>query len=164
MASGLNDPTSVDFHGIRYLGSGSVVPLRDGRYGLVFGAGNCLDGDSDGFHFIGYAETAAAGDLLRWMVVNGIDNPVVSTTQVTVASNSAGSIGEPTTIPANPPLAGYAPWYSGRAYGPTAAYLDRKHLTVVFAGYSTPQPSLNLGDYRSIGVTTLTTTAEVAPF
>ena len=54
--------------------------------------------------------------------------------------------------------------YAGRVYGPTAAYLDRKHLTVVFAGYSTPQPSLNLGDYRSIGVTTLTTTAEVTPF
>jgi hypothetical protein len=24
-------------------------------------------------------------------------------------------------------------------------------VTVVFAGYNTPQPSLNLGDYRTIG-------------
>ena len=163
-ASGLSDPTAVDFHGIRYLGSGTVIPLRDGRYGLVFGAGNCLDGDSDGFHFIGYAETVTAGDLLHWQAVNDIDHPVVSTTQVTVASNTAGSIGEATTIPANPPLAGYGSWYAGRVYGPTATYFNGKHLTVVFAGYSTPQPSLSLGDYRSIGVTTLTTTAEVAPY
>ncbi len=163
-AEGLNDPTATDFHAIRYLGSGSVVPLKDGRYGLVFGAGNCLDGDSDGFHFVGYAETAAKGDLLHWVVVNGIDNPILSTGQVTVASNSPASLGSPTTIPATPPLGGYASWYNGRVYGPTATYLDSQHLTVVFAGYSTPQPSLNLGDYRSIGVTTITTTAEVAPF
>lgn len=163
-ATGLNDPTAVDFHAIRYLGSGSVVPLADGRYGLVFGAGNCLDGDSDGFHFVGYAETVTAGDLLHWVVVNGIDNPIASTAQVTVASNTPANLGAPVTIPVTPPLAGYASWYNGRVYGPTAAYLDKTHLTVVFAGYSTPQPSLNLGDYRSIGVTTLTTTAEVEPF
>jgi len=163
-AVGLNDPTAVDYHAIRYLGSGSLVPLDDGRYGLIFGAGNCLDGDSDGFHFIGYAETTAAGDLLHWVVVNGIDNPLVSTGQITVASNSAGSIDTPTTIPAKPPLAGYAAWYNGRVYGPTAAYFDPHHLTVVFAGYNTPQPSFNLGDYRSIGVTTLTLAYEVDPF
>ncbi len=163
-AIGLNDPTAVDFHAIRYLGSGGLVPLDDGRYGLIFGAGNCLDGDSDGFHFIGYAETATAGDLLHWVVVNGIDNPIVSTGQITVASNSADSIGTPTTIPAKAPLAGYAAWYNGRAYGPTAAYLDPHHLTVVFAGYNTPQPSLNLGNYRSIGVTTLTFANELDPF
>jgi hypothetical protein len=162
--SGLNDPTAVDYHAIRYLGSGSVIPLRDGRYGLIFGAGNCLDGDSDGFHFIGYAETATAGDLLHWVVVNGIDNPVASTGQVTVASNAPGDNGAPTTIPATPPLAGYASWYNGRVYGPSATYVDQDHVNVVFAGYNTPQPSLNLGDYRSIGVTTLTTSAEVEPY
>ncbi len=164
IAVGLNDPTAVDFHAIRYLGSGSLVPLEDGRYGLVFGAGNCLDGDSDGFHFIGYAETVTPGDLLHWTVVNGIDNPVASTGKITVASNSNGSLGEPTTIPANDPLTGYASWYNGRVYGPTAAYLDRNHLTVVFAGYNTPQPSLNLGNYRSIGVTILTTSSELERF
>ena len=163
-AAGLNDPTATDYHTIRYLGSGSVVPLKDGRYGLVFGAGNCLDGDSDGFHFIGYAETVTAGDLLHWVVVNGVDAPVLSTKQVTVASNTPGSLGTPTTIPAIPPLGGYASWYAGRAYGPTVSFLDAHHLTVVFAGYSTPQPSLDLSNYRSIGVTTITTTAEVAPF
>lgn len=162
--SGLSDPTAVDYHAIRYLGSGNVFPLADGRYGLVFGAGNCLDGDSDGFHFIGYAETVTRGDLLHWQVVNGIDNPIVSTAQVTVASNTPSTVGQPVTIPATPPLAGYAPWYAGRSYGPTVAYLDGNHLTMVFAGYATPQPVLNLGNYRSIGVTTLKTTSELAPF
>ena len=163
-ATGLNDNTAVDFHAIRYLGNGSLFPLEDGRYGMVFGAGNCLDGDSDGFHFIGYGVTTAAGDLLHWQVLNGIDNPILSTGQVTVASNTPGSAGIPTTIPATPPLGGYAPWYNGRVYGPTAAYLDENHLTVVFAGYSTPQPSLNLGDYRSIGVTTITLPSEADRF
>jgi hypothetical protein len=56
-ASGLQDPTSTAFNGIRWLGSGSIIPLSNGHYGMFFGAGNCLDNDSDGFHFIGYAET-----------------------------------------------------------------------------------------------------------
>jgi hypothetical protein len=161
---GLSDPTGVDFHAIRYLGSGSVFPLADGRYGLLFGAGNCLDGDSDGFHFVGYAETTQVGDLMHWQIINGIDNPIVSTGQVTVASNTPGQNGSPTTIPATAPLGGYATWYNGRSYGPTVAYVDPHHLTMVFAGYSTPQPSLNLADYRSIGVTTITTSSEIDPF
>jgi len=55
VAAGLNDPKTVALNGIRWLGSGSIIPLADGRYGMFFGAGNCLDNDSDGFHFIGYA-------------------------------------------------------------------------------------------------------------
>jgi hypothetical protein len=51
-ASGLQDPTTTAFNGIRWLGSGSIIPLSNGHYGLFFGAGNCLDNDSDGFHFI----------------------------------------------------------------------------------------------------------------
>src|SRR6516225_6697455 len=57
--SGLQDPATTAFNGIRWLGSGSIIPLSNGRYGMFFGAGNCLDNDSDGFHFIGYAETVA---------------------------------------------------------------------------------------------------------
>jgi len=62
-------------NGIRWLGSGSIIPLADGRYGMFFGAGNCLDNDSDGFHFIGYARDSQPvrqpSDLLNWKVVNG---------------------------------------------------------------------------------------------
>ena len=63
--------------------SGSIIPLNDGRYGMFFGAGNCLDNDSDGFHFVGYAETTnvvnGAADLLSWNIVQGFDNPIIST-------------------------------------------------------------------------------------
>jgi hypothetical protein len=178
-ASGLNDPTTVALNGIRWLGSGSILPLADGHYGMFFGAGNCLDNDSDGFHFIGYAETdkpvRQPGDLLSWHVVNGLDNPILSTDTVTHPSG-------PRPYPANPPMvnvsgadlltpAQVAPWappapsspiitppggydsnfFSGRVYDPQTLYTDERTLTIVFAGYNTPQPSNNLGDYRSIG-------------
>jgi hypothetical protein len=46
-----------------------------------------VDNDSDGFHFIGYAETdkkvTGPSDLLSWHVVNGLDNPILSTDTVT---------------------------------------------------------------------------------
>ena len=52
----------------------------------------------------------------------------------------------------NPPTGGYtANFFSGRAYDPQAIYTDDHTVTIVFAGYNTPQPSNNLGDYRSIG-------------
>jgi hypothetical protein len=57
IASGLSDPTTVALNGLRWVGSGSILPLEDGRYGMFFGAGNCLDNDSDAFHILGYAET-----------------------------------------------------------------------------------------------------------
>ena len=136
---------------------------------MFFGAGNCLDNDSDGFHFIGYAETVTAvnspSDLLNWTVVYGFDNPILSTD--TVTDPVAG-----VTYPANPPLvdvtganvltpAQVSPWvppmgyntnfFSGRVYDPQAIYTDSSTVTIVFAGYNTPQPSSNLGDYRTIG-------------
>jgi hypothetical protein len=42
-------------------------------------------------------------------------------------------------------------FFSGRVYDPQAIYTDSKTVTIVFAGYNTPQPSSNLGDYRTIG-------------
>ena len=168
-ASGLQDPTSTAFNGIRWLGSGSIIPLSNGHYGMFFGAGNCLDNDSDGFHFIGYAETVAEvegpSDLLNWTVIYGFDNPILSTDSVTDPETNA-------TYPANPPLvdvtgadvltpAQVSPWvpppgyntnfFSGRVYDPQAIYTDRSTVTMVFAGYNTPQPSSNLGNYRTIG-------------
>jgi hypothetical protein len=172
-ASGLQDPTSTAFNAIRWLGSGSIIPLSNGHYGLFFGAGNCLDNDSDGFHFIGYAETVAEvdkpSDLLNWTVIYGFDNPILSTDTVTDPTTG-------TSYPANPPLidvtganvltsAQVSPWvpptvngttyntnfFSGRVYDPQAIYTDRRSVTIIFAGYNTPQPSSNLGDYRTIG-------------
>jgi hypothetical protein len=168
-ASGLQDPFSTALNAIRWLGSGSIVRLANGHFGLFFGAGNCLDNDSDGFHFLGYAETVNAvespADLLSWTVIQGFDNPILSTD--TVTDPVAGI-----TYPAHPPLinvtgadvltaAQVAPWvptggfdtnfFSGRAYDPQAIAVDDATVTIVFAGYNTPQPSSNLGDYRTIG-------------
>jgi len=152
------------------LGSGSILPLEDGRYGMLFGAGNCLDNDSDGFHFIGYAETDSKvtqpSDLLHWHVVYGFYNPILSTDTVT---DPAG----PRPYPLNAPVANatgvdaltaaqvapFVPvpggfnsnYFSGRVYDPQAVYTDRRTVTIVFAGYNTPLPSNNLGDYRTIG-------------
>jgi len=168
-ASGLQDPTTTVFNGIRWLGSGSIIALSNGRYGMFFGAGNCLDNDSDGFHFIGYAETTRAvnkpSDLLNWTVIYGFDNPILSTDTVTDPATNE-------SYPANRPLidvtdadaltpAQVAPWvppagyntnfFSGRVYDPQAVVTDYSTVTIVFAGYNTPQPSSNLGDYRTIG-------------
>ena len=171
VASGLNDPTAIALNGIRWLGSGSIIPLKDGRYGMFFGAGNCLDNDSDGFHFVGYAETtgkvSGPNDLLSWNIVNGFDNPILSTDTLTNPATHQ-------VYPANAPLVnvtgadaltanqvspfnaaehpGYVTnFFSGRVYDPQAVITGKDMVTVVFAGYNTPQPSLNLGDYRSIG-------------
>ena len=169
-ATGLQDSTTVALNGIRWLGSGSLLRIADGRYGLFFGAGNCLDNDSDGFHFIGYAETDAPvrhpGDLLKWHVVNGFDNPILSTDAVVDPSTSrryplnaplvdlsgADAITAAEMAPFTPPGPGYTTnFFSGRVYDPQALYTDEHTVTIVFAGYNTPQPSNNLGDYRSIG-------------
>jgi hypothetical protein len=142
---------------------------------MFFGAGNCLDNDSDGFHFIGYAETVnpvkAPSDLLSWHMVNGFDNPILSTDTVTDPSgprpyplnapvvnvNGADALKPAQVAPflpavgPNPPPDGYnSNFFSGRVYDPQALYTDERTVTIVFAGYNTPQPSNNLGDYRTI--------------
>jgi hypothetical protein len=181
VASGLSDPTTVALNGIRYLGSGSILRLADGRYGMFFGGGNCLDNDSDAFHFIGYAETVSKvtgpSDLLKWHVVNGLDNPILSTDTVTdptptpprpyplnppiINVSGADALTAAQVAPFVPPLVkpplvtppgGYnSNFFSGRVYDPQALYTDSQTVTIVFAGYNTPQPSNNLGDYRTIG-------------
>ena len=183
VAAGLNDPKTVALNGIRYLGSGSIIRLADGRYGMFFGAGNCLDNDSDGFHFMGYAETVnpvrQPSDLLSWNLVNGLDNPILSTDTVTdvitdplnprpyplnapiVNVSGADALTPAQVAPFVPPVVkppfvtptgGYnSNFFSGRVYDPQALYSDDRTVTIVFAGYNTPQPSNNLGDYRTIG-------------
>ena len=168
-ASGLQDPTTVALNGIRWLGSGSILRISDGRYGMFFGAGNCLDNDSDGFHFLGYAETdepvRKPGDLLKWHVIKGFDNPILSTDKVVdpvsqqafpantplVNVSGADALSAAQVAPFVPPGEGFTTnFFSGRAYDPQAVFTDEKTVTVVFQGYNTPQPSNNLGDYRTI--------------
>ncbi len=178
-AQTLNDPTAVVLNATRYLGSGSIIRLTDGRYGMFFGAGNCLDNDSDGFHYIGYAETLRKvrdpDDLKNWKVIYDLDHPVLSTDTVTDPSgprpyplyppvvNVSGADAltpaqDSPFVPPTPapplviPPGGYnSNFFSGRVYDPQAVYTDEKTVTIVFAGYNTPQPSNNLGDYRTIG-------------
>ena len=106
--SELQDPITTVFNGIRWLGSGSIIALANGRYGKFFAAGDCLDNDCDGFN----AGTGGALGAARWPQHE---------------------------------------FFSGRVYDPQAIVTDRSRVTIVFAGYNTPQPSSNLGDYRTIG-------------
>jgi hypothetical protein len=57
----------------------------------------------------------------------------------------------PTGAPFTPPGGYNSNFFSGRVYDPQAIYTDAQTVTIVFAGYNTPQPSNNLGDYRTIG-------------
>jgi hypothetical protein len=150
---GLNDPTSVSATGTRWLATaGTVLKLGSQKYGLLFSGGGCIDGDSDAFHYIGYAESA---DLIHWNVINGINNPVVSSAAFTIAVDPNGipaAGGAPITVPSTTPIAGNAMgWFSGRVYAPSGTIFDRHTLTVIFAGYHTQKPKNGLGDYRTIG-------------
>jgi hypothetical protein len=150
---GLNDPTTVSATGTRWLATaGTIVKFDNGIFGLLFSGGNCIDGDSDAFHYIGYAES---GDLVHWTVVNGINEPIASVATATNKLDSNGipsASGTPTTIPSGEPVVGDTQgFFAGRVYAPSGTQLDNKDLTVIFAGYHTPKPKNGLGDYRTIG-------------
>lgn len=153
---GLNDPTDVTAAGTRWLATaGTILNFDDGRFGLFFSGGGCVDGDSDSFHYIGYAESR---DLFNWVVINGINNPIVSVAPLTMAINAQGvpaAPGQPSTqitLPAEAPVAGSTMgWFAGRVYAPSGTIFDQNTLTVIFAGYHTPKPKNGLGDYRTIG-------------
>ena len=96
----------------------------------------------------------------------GFDNPILSTdTVVDPATNTkypanaplvnvtgADALTAAQVAPYTPPAEGVTTnFFSGRVYDPQAVYTDERTVTIVFAGYNTPQPSNNLGDYRSIG-------------
>jgi hypothetical protein len=153
---GLNNPMDVSATGTRWLATaGTILKLEGGRFGLLFSGGGCISGDSDAFQYIGYAEST---DLLHWTVLNGINNPVVSTAQFSIAVDAngvppaVGRQGSPVTVPANTPVVGNAMgWFSGRVYAPSATLFDDHDITVIFAGYHAPKPKNGLGDYRTIG-------------
>jgi len=150
---GLNDPTTVSLAGTRWLATaGTILKLGGHRFGLLYSGGGCVSGDSDAFQYIGYAEST---DLIHWTVVNGINNPVVSTAPFTLTVDGNGvpsTTGSPLTVPASKPVVGDAMgFFSGRVYAPSGA-LDGDHrLNILFAGYHTPKPKNGLGDYRTIG-------------
>src|ERR1700730_1048977 len=152
---GLNDPTTVSLTGTRWLATaGTILRLEDGRFGLLFSGGGCVDGDSDAFHYIGYAESS---DLVHWSVVNGINNPIISTFPVTLTVNgmgvpATGGGTQSVTIPSNPAVVGNTQgFFAGRVYAPSGASFNPFDVTVIFAGYHTQKPKNGLGDYRRIG-------------
>jgi hypothetical protein len=153
IVSGLNDPTTVDYNGTRWISPrATLLDLHgDGSlWGLYFSAGNCLDGDSDAFHYIGYAESS---DKMHWTVYNDINHPIASINTITTANQAGGAM---VTIPANPPVFPTEPWFAERLYAPTAVRVDATHLSMMLAGYGVQNPGTDLLDYRQIGNVVLT--------
>jgi hypothetical protein len=110
---------------------------------LFFGAGNCLDGDSDAFHVIAYAEST---DLINWTVINGINNPIASVLPVSTYNGQTIP-----TIPATLPVIGATQsWFGGRVYAPNAVINDSGSVNLIFAGYNQGYPT-DLTNYRTIG-------------
>jgi hypothetical protein len=161
---GLNDPMTLSMTGTRWLATaGSVLKLAEGSYGLLFSGGNCIDGDSDAFHYIGYAEST---DLIHWNVINGLNNPIASVFPATLGVDANNipivSGGTPLTIPSQEPVVGDTQgFFAGRIYAPSATQSDENNITVMFAGYHTAKPKNGLGDYRTIGRVSLHASGEI---
>jgi len=157
MVNGLSDPSTTSYSGIRWISpNGSLIKLSNGNWGLFFGGGNCLDGDSDAFHAIMYAESNGS-DLTNWTVINGINNPIASIAQQTNVTDP--QTGQTVTIPANTPLIGQSvagglfDWFSGRVYGPQAIVTSPGTVSLVFAGYNAgfQASPRDYSSYRNIG-------------
>ena len=158
IVSGLNDPKSVDYTQTRWVSPrGTLIDINgdQSRWGLYFSGGNCLDGDSDAFHFIGYAEST---DMMNWTVYNGVNNPIASINTETVYNdnNASTHTGSQITIPATAPIVPTQAWFAQRLYAPTAVQVDSTHLNLTFAGYGAQKPAGDLLNYRTIGNVKLT--------
>jgi hypothetical protein len=155
MVNGLSDPTTISYSGIRYPSpSGTLFKLSTGNWGLFFGGGNCLDGDSDAFHAIMYAESP---DLINWTVINGLNNPIASIDTVTATDPVSQ---QSVTIPAIAPVVGATQaWFGGRVYAPQAIWTSPGTVSLIFAGYDTGYAesgtSKDLSSYRNIGQVSL---------
>ncbi len=153
IVSGLNDSTTVDYNRTRWVSPrGTLIDVNgDGSlWGLLFSGGNCLDGDSDAFHFIGYAEST---DMRNWTVFRDINQPIASINTITATNQADGTS---VTIPAHTPLIPTQAWFAQRLYAPTATQIDATHLSMTFAGYAVQTPNNNLLAYRQIGNVVLT--------
>jgi len=138
--SGLNNPNdNSSTGGFRFVGPrGTLLRYTDGSYGLFFAGGNCQDGDSDAYHFIGYAHSA---DAMNWTVDNGAANPLVQV-----------DYSYPTALP--------AAYFSGRVYVPNVTANTDGTLRLIFSGYRTGAPLPKTGAANAIGTpaTTFQTT------
>jgi hypothetical protein len=153
IVSGLNDPATVDYTKTRYVSPRGTLLDIDGDgslWGLYFAAGNCLDGDSDAFHYIGYAESA---DKIHWTVFNDVNSPIASINRISATNQATGRT---VTVPANTPLVATQPWFAQRLYAPSATRIDATHLSLTFAGYGVQSPNTDLLEYRQIGNVVLT--------
>ncbi len=170
MVNGLSDPATTSYSGVRWISpNGTLIKLSNGNWGLFFGGGNCLDGDSDAFHALMYAESAGS-DLTNWTVINGINNPIASIAQQTgLTDPQTGATN--VTIPANTPLIGQSvaggqyDWFSGRVYGPQAIVTSPSTVSLIFAGYNAGfqvgGKSRDYSNYRNIGQVNLQVTNSV---
>jgi hypothetical protein len=149
--SGLYDSTATSYVGTRWIAPhGTLLNLGTGRYGLFFAGGNCMDADSDSFHYIGYAESTDP-ELKTWNVINGINNPIAS-----IGAHTVPVDGVQTTIPAQTPVVGPAlDAFEGRVYSPSATIYDEHTIALTFAGYKVQSPKNDLLDYRTISVVQL---------
>ena len=153
MVNGLSDPSTTSYSGIRWVsGNGTLIKLSNGNWGLFFGGGNCLDGDSDAFHAIMYAESAGS-DLTNWTVINGINNPIASI--ATVSNVTDPQSGQTVTIPSTAPVVPMESWFGGRVYAPQAIVTSPGTVSLIFAGYNAGfqlgGSSRDLSSYRNIG-------------
>ncbi len=161
MVNGLSDPSTTSYSGIRWISpNGTLIPLSNGNWGLFFGGGNCLDGDSDAFHAIMYAESNGS-DLTNWTVINGINNPIASI--ATVSNVTDPQTQQTVTIPSGTPLvcqvaactSNTLPWFGGRVYSPQAIVTSPNTVSLVFAGYNAgfqlSGSSKDYSSYRNIG-------------
>jgi hypothetical protein len=153
IVAGLSDPTTVDYNATRWISPrGTLLDLHgDGSlWGLYFSGGNCLDGDSDAFHYLGYAEST---DKMHWVVYSDINHPIASINPITATNQATGL---PVTVPATAPVLATQPWFAERLYAPTALQIDSTHLSLTFAGYGVQTPNNDLLAYRQIGNVVLT--------
>lgn len=154
---GLNNQADTSLTGTRYIASrGTLVRFFHHKYGLFFSGGNCLDADSDAFHYIGYAESS---DLRNWRVINGLNNPIASVQSTNVTDPG-------TNIPATAPLIPTQDWFQQRVYTPNALLNGKNQVTLIFAGYNTKGPSSNYANYRTITqvLLNLSNNHELLPF
>ncbi len=133
---GLQDDGTV-FLGAR----GSLLRDRDDHYLLFFSGGVLADNASDAYRYIGYAEST---DLMNWMVVRGLQNPLLST-DTTAASGAPQS------------------WWAGRVFGPSVTLTgDGRSAVMMFAGFHTANASNDFSDYRQIGRVQMVLEGDVA--
>ena len=162
--TGLNDSTTVSYTGIRYVSpNGGLVPLPNGNWGLFFGAGNCIDADSDSFHAIAYAESS---NLTNWTVYNGINNPIASRPTATFTDQATGNL---LTIPATAPVVGATQaWFAGRVYAPNAIVNSTgTGVSLIFdgydQGYAAKGSAKDLSSYRNVGQVFLSSGGVILP-